>query len=63
LSQRGHLDQIQLAFCGELPRPLDGNDPQYLAGGVIEEADLGDADLLVDPQLSECDGLLLLLDI
>jgi len=32
----GHLDQVQFTLGGELSRSLDGDDPQLLAGGVVE---------------------------
>ena len=62
LGLRSHFDQVQFTLGGELPRPLDGDDPQLFAGGVVEETDGGDADLVVDPQLSECDRRGLLMD-
>ena len=57
LSDRSAYDA---PFGGELPGSFDGNDSQLLTGCVVEEAHRGDPDLVVDPQLSECDGLLLL---
>jgi hypothetical protein len=59
----GHFDQVQLTLGGELPRPLDGDDSQLFASRVVEEADGRDADLVVDPELSECDRRGLLVDI
>jgi hypothetical protein len=59
----GYLDQVQFTLGGELSCPLDGDDSQLLAGGVIEETDSRDADLVVDPELSECDRRGLLVDI
>jgi hypothetical protein len=47
----------------ELSCSLDGHDPQLLAGGVVEQADGWDADLVIDPELSECDRRGLLVDI
>jgi hypothetical protein len=58
-----YLDQVQFTLRCELSRPLDGDDPQLLARGVVEQADGGDADLVVDPELSECDRRGLLMDI
>ena len=62
LGQRGDFDQVQLTLGGELPRPLDGDDPQLFTCGVVEETDGGNSDLVVDPQLSECDRRGLLMD-
>jgi hypothetical protein len=59
----GYLDQVQFALGCELARPLDGDDSQLLAGGVVEEADRRDADLIIDPELSESDLRGLLVDI
>jgi hypothetical protein len=58
-----HLDQVQLALGGELSRSLDRDNSQLLAGGVVKQADGWDADLVVDPELSECDRRGLLVDI
>jgi len=59
----GNLDQVQLTLRCELSRPLDGDDSQLLTGGVVEQANGRDADLVVDPELSECDRRGLLVDI
>jgi hypothetical protein len=59
----GYLDQVQLTLGCELPRPLDGDDSQLFACGVVEQADRRDADLVVNPELSECDRRGLLVDI
>jgi hypothetical protein len=59
----GYLDQVQFTLGCELPRPLDGDDSQLFACGVVEQADGRDADLVVDPELSECDRRGLLVDI
>jgi hypothetical protein len=56
LRLRSHFDQVQLSLCGELSGLFDGDDSQLLPGGVIEKTDGRNADLVVDPQLSECDG-------
>jgi len=59
----GHFDQVQFTLGGELSRSLYGHDSQLLAGGVVEQADGRDANLVVDPELSECDRRGLLVDI
>jgi len=59
----GHLDQVQFALGGKLSCSLDGDDPQLLARGVVEQANGWDADLVIDPELSECDRRGLLVDI
>jgi hypothetical protein len=59
----GYLDQVQFTLGGKLSGSLDGDDSQLLACGVVEQADGGDADLVVDPELSECDRRGLLVDI
>jgi hypothetical protein len=59
----GNLDQVQFTLGGELSRSFDGHDAQLFAGGVVEQADGRDADLVVDPELSECDRRGLLVDI
>jgi hypothetical protein len=58
----GYLDQVQFALAGKLSCSLDGDDSQLLARRVIEQADARDADLVVDPELSECDRRGLLVD-
>ena len=57
----GDLDQVQLPLSGQSSGSIYGNDAERFAVGVIEQPDLWDADLVVDPELSECDvvGLLL----
>jgi hypothetical protein len=59
----GYLDQVQLTLRGELSGSLDGDDSQLFACGVVEQADGRDTDLVVDPELSECDRRGLLVDI
>jgi len=56
LRLRSHFDQVQLSLRRELSGLFDGDDSQLLPGGVIEKTDGWNADLVVDPQLSECDG-------
>jgi hypothetical protein len=57
LCHRRHLDQIELPLDRQLPGPLHGNDPESLARCVIEESNAGDSDLLIDPELTKCDGV------
>jgi hypothetical protein len=59
----GHFDQVQFTLSGELSRSLDGHDSQLFTSGVVKQADGRDADLVVDPELSECDRRGLLVDI
>jgi len=58
-----HLDQVEFTLGGELSRSFDGHDSQLFAGGVVKQPDRGDANLVVDPELSECDRRGLLVDI
>jgi hypothetical protein len=58
----GYLDQVEFALGCELPCLLNGDDSQLFACGVVEEADGRDADLVVNPELSECDRRGLLVD-
>ena len=58
----GYLDQVQLPLLGQRSGPFDGNDAERLVGRVVEQPDLWNADLVVDPELSECDVVVLLVN-
>ena len=48
---RSNLDQIEIMFAGKLQRLLHADDADLLAVGS-DEADLGDADPIVDTRFS-----------
>jgi len=56
LGERRDLDQVKFPFHREPLGILQRYDAEGLLSRVIEEANVGDTDLVVDLELSESDG-------